>query len=531
MLPSGVGFLKFFLTLFLRDTLPIYAQARLTPRSKSFTNVQRDSAPASPLASANWIWAANSSTEKNIAFIKNITAPANKTAVSAVISVTAVENFTLWVNGQPIGQAAGGRDGWKNALVLQAALNDSVNTFSVFVTNGDKPASAPPGLLAAIQVTYKDSTNSTFLSDATWLATSTSIPFRFPMPMDFSAFAPVDVIAPYGSGPWGQNSVALPPPDPNPLTLQQSSWIWSTVNSSISADTGSVGFRKDYATPSGKSAVSATILLTVDDNFALYLNDAYIGAPPGVTVSAYQHPQQFTVNLNASRNVFTVVGQNFPTMKPHGNPAGFIAAIKVFFEDGTTDMIRTDPSWLAGPLVSAAVFLSSADKFLSPAIVQGPFGMNPWKQLSTISNVAAAVTVPTAPWNKFLEGLSNQSQSKSKVPVGAIVGAAVGGVVLFALCLTIFLICRRRRQKARSTVALEVASDAASFSERSISPFATLQSNPLPSKLERRNDVPDSDSASEAPPPSYADAESALSFTAPSGRSIAAVNGGYRIKR
>ncbi|KAF7353097.1 hypothetical protein MVEN_01277700 [Mycena venus] len=540
---TSVGFLIFSIFSLVLSNTSIHVQARVVQPNWS-ANVQRDAKAGNGLASASWIWAASSNGSSNVAFLKNITTPTGKTASSAVVSITAVQNFTLWVNGQPIGASLAGKGKWKTACVLRAALNASVNTFSVLVTNDTKPAMASPGLLAAIEVSYSDSTNATFVSDSSWLAASTGIPPRFPMPWDFSSFASAVVVAAYGSGPWGQNSVSLPSADPNPLTLQGSTWLWSTKNASSVAAAGSVGFRRTFPTPSGQSAQSATILLTADNNFALYLNGEYVGTPPGVTSGVWQYAQQFSVKLNATMNVFTVIAQNFPT-DATGGAAGFIAAIEVFFLDGTSQIIRTDSSWKDSNLISVPMFLSTSDDLLLPSVEQGKMGMKPWGNLLGISDALSAASVPSPPFNTKPQAApdppssstpsSSSHPSSHPAPVGAIVGAVVGAVVLVAIMATLFIWrCRRRNSRiAASGVTSFTTGGTPPFSEYSSvanSSLATLQPFPVAarSKFHRRDD---SVNLPDAPPPSYADAESEPSVSAESGRSIAAVKGGYRSKR
>ncbi|KAJ6558044.1 hypothetical protein B0H19DRAFT_126664 [Mycena capillaripes] len=467
MIPT-VGFI-FFLTLALfsfHDSV-IHVQARLVSRPRRDANVRRNTTSAGDITSASWIWVPTSNglastSAGNVAFLKNITTPSGKTASSAIISMTAVDNFTLFVNGQPIGASKYAQDGWKSAVVLRAALNASVNMFSVLVANGGGPGAPPPGLLMSIQVLYTNSTNSTFTSDSSWLAAS-NIPSDFPTPSDLSHFEAA-VAAPYGSGLWGHN-VSLPTPDPTPLTLNDSHWIWSTANASTAADDGTVGFRKTFTTPSGKIAQTATILLTVDNSFALYVNDLYVGAPPQSPASIFQYAQRFAVNLNATSNVFTVIAQNHPSDATPQDAAGFIAAIRVFYQDGASDIIRTESSWLNGNVTSLPAFLSTDDALLSPSIVQGPMGMAPWGQLGGISDALNAASVPAPPFSSPNAPTSPDPGAPSssasapasatpsvdsashRVPLGAIVGAGVGGLVILAL-LVALLIWRCRRQAA-----------------------------------------------------------------------------------
>ncbi|KAJ7689447.1 hypothetical protein B0H17DRAFT_1066628 [Mycena rosella] len=283
-------------------------QARLISRPAREAFVRRD-ATSNGLPSAAWIWATNangstSTSPGNVAFLKTFTTPSGKAASTAMISMTAVDQFTLWVNGHPIGASVATQDGWKSPQMLRAELNETVNVFSVLVENSVNPAQPSPGLLAAVEVTFNDTTTSTFLSDNSWLASST-IPSDFPTPANPSQFTAAGVAAQYGSGSWGQN-VTLPPVDPNPLTLTGSTWVWSTAGSTSTSTDAVVAFRKTLST-SGKTPQTAAVLLTVDNFFTLYLNGVYIGSPPpdgqDPNSNVWRYAQQFTVALDPTANV------------------------------------------------------------------------------------------------------------------------------------------------------------------------------------------------------------------------------------
>ncbi|KAF7348106.1 hypothetical protein MSAN_01763200 [Mycena sanguinolenta] len=364
---------------------------------------RRDALSDSGLSSASWIWLPEpdlltSAPVGGVAFIQTLTSPPGKTAAFASIAITVDNNFTLWVNGQPIGASDGVLDPWQTAHVFTAALNASSNIVAVLGANIGTDNPNPAGLLAAIRVSYTDGSNETVLSDNTWLA-SGIIPSDFPLPHDLSSFVQAEVATTYGSGPWG-TSVTIPTPDANALDLTGSAWIWSTANASVSAAVGSVGFRKTVTSPAVNIATSATVLLTADNTFQLFINSQYIGAPPFDDnilghASSWEYAQLFTdVALTPTTNVFTVLATNFAAQQAGGGPgsAGMVAAIQITFSDGSNETIRTDASWLAAPLASASSFLDAADSSLTPAISSGLFGISPWGTLSGTSNALSALT-------------------------------------------------------------------------------------------------------------------------------------------
>ncbi|KAJ7742736.1 hypothetical protein DFH07DRAFT_39750 [Mycena maculata] len=405
MLPGGRTWLA--LTLFWCHIPFTLVEAHPHHRKHSG---KRDSLSNSGLPSASWIWAPGAPAG-NVAFLKTFSSATGKIASSATISLTAVNQFTLWVNGQPTGASSD----WTSAQVLSAALNSSTNTFSVLATNDANSGAPPPGMLAAVTVKYSDGSTDSVVSDSSWLA-STNIPLDFPSPASTSNFAAAAVAGSFGSGAWG-DSVTVAAPNPNPPTLTGGMWIWSTSDAEYAAPAGTVGFRKTVATPNGKTAQSATILLTADNTFALYVNGIYVGAPPYETNTAMEstawgQAQQFSVPLSAASNTFNVIVQNFlyPTTGAT-SPAGLVAAIQIIYADGSSDLVGTDPSWLNGAVTSASAFLAAADSALAASFNVAAMNASPWGHLSGTSNVLAAADVPSSPFTGA--AASNNANTKS----------------------------------------------------------------------------------------------------------------------
>ncbi|KAJ7440135.1 hypothetical protein FB451DRAFT_140486 [Mycena latifolia] len=397
-MPSG-GRTWFTITFICFHIPFLLAQARLH-HSRPRHNVisQRDALSDSGLTSASWIWAPGA-TSGNVAFLKTFSSTPGKLAASATISITAVNQFTVWVNGQPVGASSD----WTSPQVLSAALNQSSNTFSVLAVNSANADAPPPGLLAAIKIQYSDNSADTVVSDSSWQA-SVNIPSDFPVPSDTSHFTSATVAGQFGSGAWG-SSLTLASADPNAPSLSGGTWIWSTSDAQYAAPAGTVGFRKTVATPSGKSAQSATVILGTDNIFVLYVNSKYVGASPAqpnavAESTAWGRAHQVTVGLNAASNTFTVIVQNILDPSTGATtPGGLIAAISIRYTDGSSDLLRTDPSWLNGPVTGAPAFLATADSALAGSFNLVAFGAWPWYSLLGIDNVLAAADVPSSPFN------------------------------------------------------------------------------------------------------------------------------------
>ncbi|KAJ7464058.1 hypothetical protein FB451DRAFT_1561963 [Mycena latifolia] len=439
-------------TLILCHSFFFLVQARpsLQKNLEHNTIGKLDGRSDSGLESASWIWTSDATTG-NVAFIKRYLSPGGKHATEATITMVAVNQFTLWVNGNPIGASGDGADDWKSAQVLSTALNTTSNTFSVLAANNANAGAPAPGLLAAIKVSYSDGPSDIIYSDSSW-AVSGAIPPDFPTPSDTSRFTAATLLAPFGSGSWG-SAVTTASPDPDAITLSNGTWIWSTSDAAAGAAPGAVGFRKTFPTPSGRTARSATILLTVDDAFTRYVNGDYVGAPPAF----FKRGQQFAVILSATSNTFTVIAQNHPGPKAQTAPsaAGVIATIRIQYLDGSSEIVRTDTSWLSGTFTSVSDFISAADSALGPTHDLGTMGTLPWGSLSGISNALAAAQVPSSPFangsTPTSAGNAGQTSSSSAAapPIALIVGPIIGFLALNVVGVALCWWLRRRRAQRR----------------------------------------------------------------------------------
>ncbi|CAK5267967.1 unnamed protein product [Mycena citricolor] len=389
----------------------------------SFDLTRRDLG-SSGFTSASWIWLSTPSSSHftqnapagTASFLKLLPNPPNKSASSALITITADDSFTLWVNGQPVGASPAGQDTWKTAFQFSAALNASDNIIGVMGVNTFQPTntrSNPAGLAAAVQVRYTDGSTEVFGTDSTWLGagpnntqSNSTYPVGFPLPSTDQArvlnngigWSNVSVAGLWDTvGPWG-NASLLPPSAFGVQNLSgQASWIW---NSGTAAAAGSVGFRKTLVAPDGKTPANATVLVTADNALQLFVDSAYVGASPSGdngSVSTYTglFAQRFVLPLTAQNTTFDIIAQNFSAQQ--NASAGVLAAILVQYTDGSSQVIGTDNTWLASGVLNSndpSAFVASDAKSLSPASVLGPYGTAPWGQLTGTSDILNAAAVP-----------------------------------------------------------------------------------------------------------------------------------------
>ncbi|KAJ7894847.1 bacterial alpha-L-rhamnosidase-domain-containing protein [Mycena olivaceomarginata] len=342
--------------------------------------------------SASWIWAPSpGQTAPN--------APAGDVALRLTVTIvaTADDRFTLYANGVLVGSAPNTTDVWKTAQIFRnvdlSASSSSV-LFAIRATNlpdVGTGGAGPAALLFSAQIIFTDGSSAVVSSSSStaWKAT-TSIPANFQLPStsDASWSAPV-VLGTYGVDPW-DTQVVVAAPTPTTPSVTTATWIWNTAVPSAPA--GTVAFRRTFAPPAGKQAVSAAVVITADDLFTLWVDGAQVGAAPDET-DVWMTAQQFTVPLNASTAaganvVFAVLATNRADVSSGGaSPAGLLAAISILYSDGSSSALTTDTAWKAN--ASPATGWQAAnfnDASWAAAASEGAYGVSPWGTSVNVQN-------------------------------------------------------------------------------------------------------------------------------------------------
>ena len=157
------------------------------------------------------------------------------------------------------------------------------------------------------------------------------------------------------------------PPSPAPTVaaasrLPAARWIWHEPT--LDAQPGTRCFRRAVVLPADRKAISATVQMTADNAFELFLN----GAPAG-SGNNFHQVQELDVAalLKPGTNILTVSVANGGDAP---NPAGLLGVLVVKFADGADLVVPTDKNW------------SSAEEACGPwraAHELGPMPMAPWK--------------------------------------------------------------------------------------------------------------------------------------------------------
>lgn len=166
---------------------------------------------------------------------------------------------------------------------------------------------------------------------------------------------------------WKARWIGLDRPPPERNDLAQSQWIWyPDGDPRRSAPVGAIHFRREFTLPERK-VKSALCTITADNAFTLYLNDTKIG-------EGEEHGKAFEFDLTGKlKDGFNMIAAAATNVGDKPNPAGFIAALRIDFEEGDPLLMHTDSSWEASQD-------GKADWIA--AMELGACGASPWSDVS-----------------------------------------------------------------------------------------------------------------------------------------------------
>jgi alpha-L-rhamnosidase len=151
-------------------------------------------------------------------------------------------------------------------------------------------------------------------------------------------------------------------------------WIWFPEgNPAASAPVATRYFRHVFELPANQQVSAATMEITADDQFVLYVNGRRAGSG-----NSWSDPQRFSVGdlLQPGKNMLAVEARNAGNVM---NPAGLIAKLKVQFGQEACTTISTDGDWKSATNFDAGWYGPGFNDTAWPtAKVLGAYGMQSW---------------------------------------------------------------------------------------------------------------------------------------------------------
>ena len=157
--------------------------------------------------------------------------------------------------------------------------------------------------------------------------------------------------------------------------LSKASWIWADKDG-LSATGPVCYFRCKFQLDSVPA--EATIALTADNGYELYVNNQRIAAELGAAGSVWKSVERFRIerHLVKGANAISIRGESL------GASAGVIAAVNIRTADGKTIELVTNETWLS--IVKPDGNWNEPDhddSLWKPAVVLARLGDKPWGML------------------------------------------------------------------------------------------------------------------------------------------------------
>jgi alpha-L-rhamnosidase len=171
--------------------------------------------------------------------------------------------------------------------------------------------------------------------------------------------------------------------DPDPLTLNNSDWIWYPEGDpSNLAPTATRYFRDEVDIPAGETLSRANFLITADDQWGLYVNGKFIGQSNGQANAWYEAQEEdVTADLHSGENTIAVAATN------DGGPGSWIGTLGLEYADGTTSNVVTNAGWLSSTTDPAGWQNPGFDdSSWVPAMDVDSYGNGPWGTSVTVGS-------------------------------------------------------------------------------------------------------------------------------------------------
>lgn len=115
-------------------------------------------------------------------------------------------------------------------------------------------------------------------------------------------------------------------------------WIWYPGKNTEALS--SVAFRKDFEIT--EIPEKAEIIITADDNYALYINGTKVGEDYGLSEGGWESAEKYNITKLLKNGINTIYAESSDAGQP---PCGFLAELTLKTKDGTKKQIITDSSW------------------------------------------------------------------------------------------------------------------------------------------------------------------------------------------
>lgn len=303
-----------------------------------------DAIPA--FGNASWIWVAGEDAQSAPVgaawFVKEVEVRRDSIIESAMLYVAADNSARIIINGKPRYK----NTGWLKAFSsdIKTALERGKNQLAFYVVN-DSTAPNPAGLLAHLEIKYRDGSTQTIVSDKSWHASRTE--------------GSVSMLPGNESRKW-PGAQELGAADMEPWRVE------GTKQHNLPL------FRKTFAVED-KPIRYAVVSICGLGHFELSLNGTKVGEhvlDPGWTdykdtclyvpfdITGLLQPGTNAFGVMLGNGLYNVIGGRYVKFTGTFGPPKMILQLHVFFEDGTKQTVVSDDTWTThdGPIVFSCAY-------------------------------------------------------------------------------------------------------------------------------------------------------------------------------
>ncbi|KAF7374128.1 hypothetical protein MSAN_00294100 [Mycena sanguinolenta] len=307
--PSSDSMVLFLLYALCSVLFGLSSLTLTTAENATTATLFPDVTSALDFTASKWLWSSTTATANVIVgFRKDFTPPLGKSLIAAEIIFTVYSNLNFYVNGVYIGSgnSESGNLPARPRFARRFCV-DLLPSYNVFAVNASAAMSGTDwgGFIATILVTYSDGTTDTLITDSSWRMKS-PLPLGFEQPsFDDTAWPVATAVGSYAAGAWDDVLVTYPV-DPPPAEYSPA---------------GSRAFRRTFTPAPGQVLGVATILVTADNEYTLYVNGVTIGSGTSFKVA-----QKYTIDFASTpaEVVLAVLATNTAA-----SPAGMLFAMEV----------------------------------------------------------------------------------------------------------------------------------------------------------------------------------------------------------
>ncbi|MFB9836810.1 family 78 glycoside hydrolase catalytic domain [Actinoallomurus acaciae] len=299
------------------------------------------------LTGAHWIWYPEgdptSSEPASTRYFRRTVDLGSGAITKASFTLTADDDFTLYVNGTRAASSPQVTDGWKQGRFadVTSLLHSGANTVAIQAVNTTE---SPAGVIGRLHVERSGADPVDVVTDGSFASARTA-PDGWEKPgFDDSSWSAAKDAGAYGSGPWGNQVVQPSPPVPylrhgfqvtKPVSAAR---LYVSALGLYEAHINGKRVGDDYFTPGWTDYDKRVQYQTYDVTSMLRRGDNAIGA--------LLAPGWYAGNIG------------FAGTHVYGQQPWFLAQLRVDYTDGTTRTVGTDDTWktTASPLTSADIY-------------------------------------------------------------------------------------------------------------------------------------------------------------------------------